>query len=96
MDQVELTAKQTEAAEAVLSGDYTQILYGGAIRGGKTVWLLETIFLLCRVFAGSRWAIVRKDLPTLRRNTIPSFNLLRPERFVGAINQSDWTARCSN
>jgi hypothetical protein len=35
-------------------------------------------------------------LPTLRRNTVPSFNKLRPRSFVGEINQSTWTATCTN
>lgn len=82
--------------DALTSGQYRFLAYGGAIRGGKTVAGLAAIFVLCKAYPGSRWAIVRKDLPTLRRNTIPSFNKLRPRPYVGDINRSDWIARCAN
>lgn len=88
--------KQRQFAEAVFSGQYRILAYGGGIRSGKTYALLAVLFALCRIFPRSRWAIVRKDLPTLRRNTIPSFNKLRPRTFVEEINQTTWTARCTN
>ena len=96
MDGLDLFAKQTEFANAVLSGKYNYLLYGGAIRGGKSVVALSLIILLARIFPGSRWAIVRRDLPTLRRNTIPTLERIRPGRFVGPLNKSSWTYRCAN
>lgn len=94
--QWELTPKQVEFANAVFSGKYRYLLYGGAIRGSKTWCALFMLYTLCRVYPGSRWAIVRKDLPTLRRNVIPSFERTRPTNFVNDINQSTWTAKCTN
>lgn len=88
--------KQQEFIDAVFSGEYSQLLYGGAIRGGKSYVLLALIFLLCRIYAGSRWAIVRKDLPTLRKNTLPVFEELRPDGFCRPFNQGTWTAKCDN
>jgi len=93
---LDLTPKQATFVEAALSGRFLYLLFGGAIRGGKTVCALSLLFILCRVFPGSRWAIVRKDLPTLKRNTIPSFNRTAPRPFVGELNKSTWTATCSN
>ena len=93
---IELSPKQAEFAQAVFSGQHKYLMYGGAIRGGKTVGSLSILFVLCRVYPGSRWAIVRKDLPTLKRNTIPSFETVKPERFVGPINRTDWYVNCSN
>lgn len=92
------TPRQREFLDAVFSGRYRFLAYGGAIRGGKTFALLLAIFALCRVFPGSRWAIVRKDLPTLKRTTVPSFNKVRAllGGFCGPINQSTWTATCAN
>lgn len=87
--------KQVAYAEAVFSGQYRYLLAGGAIAGGKTAITLNIGFVLCRLFPGSRLVIVRKDLPTLRRTTIPSFNQLKPN-FVGSLNQTDWTATCRN
>lgn len=93
---LKLTSKQGEFIDAIQSGKYSYLLYGGAIRGGKSVGGLAAIFLLCKVYPGSRWAVVRRELPTLRRNTIPTFERIRPKNFVGPINQSTWTARCAN
>lgn len=53
--------------------------FGGAIRGGKTFVTLFILILLCRKFPKSRWHVVRKDLPTLKATTIPSFEKLCPE-----------------
>lgn len=92
------TDVQDRFAETVFDGRFRIIGFGGAIRGTKTWGGLGIIITLCRIFPHSRWAVVRKDLPTLRRNLVPSFNKLR-ERcngFVGEINQGTWTATCSN
>ena len=90
------TPKQEEFVDAVFSGKYRQLLYGGAIRGGKSYVLVALIFMLCRIFPGSRWAITRKDLPTLRRNTLPIFEKLRPTTFCAPFKQDTWTAECTN
>ena len=88
--------RQTQFVEAVLSGTYRHLLYGGAVAGGKTVTIIGLVSLFCKVFPGSRWAIIRKDLPALRRNFIPSFNKFAPPGFFGPINQSTWTCRSQN
>lgn len=93
---LELAPKQQAFAEAVLSGKYSYALFGGSIRGGKSYAAIALIILLCRIYPGSRWAIVRKDLPTLKRNTIPTFEKIKPPNFVGRINRTDWVVRCSN
>lgn len=94
----EATAKQQELMGVIASGEFTIVGFGGGIRGTKTWGALAAIITLCKVYPGSRWAIVRTDLPTLRRNTIPSFNKLRAlaRNFVGEINQSTWSAKCAN
>lgn len=90
------TPKQAEFAEALFSGRFSYLLYGGAIRGGKTYAMLLLVLALARIYKGSRWAIVRKDLPTLKRNTIPSFEKVAPQGFVGPINRTDWYVDCAN
>ena len=87
--------KQDAFAEAVFSGEYRFLMYGGSIRSGKTYLVLALVLVLCRLFPGSRWAVVRKDLPTLRRNLLPVFEKLRGD-FAGAPNQSTWISRCTN
>lgn len=78
--------KQEEFINAALDGRYNFILYGGAIRGGKTFAMLALFILLCRLYPGSRWAIVRKDLPTLKRNTFPSWDKIKPDNFIKVDN----------
>ena len=90
------TPKQQAFAKAVLSGDYRYLLYGGAIRGGKTIAILGLVLVLARVYKGSRWVVVRKDLPTIKRNTIPSFEKIKPAGFCGEINRTDWYVDCAN
>jgi hypothetical protein len=78
--------KQQEFINAALSGDYGFILYGGAIRGGKTFSLLALFILLCKIYPRSRWAIVRKDLPVIKSNLLPSWEKIRPNNFIKTPN----------
>jgi phage terminase large subunit len=78
-----------------MSGRYKWLFYGGAIRGGKSYCVMAVIFTLCRLFPGSRWAIVRKDLPTLRRNILPVFEKLKPAS-CSSMNQQTWEATFTN
>lgn len=55
-----------------------------------------TLFLLARIFPKSRWAIVRKDLPTLRRNTEPTLRKVAPAGFAGPLKHDNWTITCRN
>jgi hypothetical protein len=94
--------KQQEFIEAALGDEFDFILYGGAIRGGKTFGGLAALILLSRFFKGSRWAVVRKDLPTLKRTTIPSFKKIVPTNFLlgGSLatgyNQTDQVVTFKN
>lgn len=88
--------KQQQASQLVLGGLIRFLLFGGAIGGGKTLWLMNCMQALARIFARSRWAIVRADLPRLKRTTIPSFERVRATNFVGELNRSDWTYYCAN
>lgn len=89
------TPKQRQFAAAVFSGKYRYLFYGGAIRGGKSYCIMAIIFMLCWLFPGSRWAIVRKDMPTIERNLYPVFYKLKPW-FCGKINGRTHTATCTN
>lgn len=68
-----LTERQTKAYDLALSGEKRVIVFGGAIRGGKTWWLLITLSSLALTYPRSRWVIIRKSLPDLKRTTFPSF-----------------------
>lgn len=90
------TPAQRRFVEAVFSGQYRFLAYGGAIRGGKTALAIILAQALCRIYPRSRWAIIRKDLPTLRRNVLPTFEKFRIPGFMGPVNQSSWIASATN
>lgn len=84
--------------DTLTDGESRIVGFGGGIRGTKSWGSMAALIAFCRIFPGSRWAIIRKDLQRLRDTTIPSFDKLRVRagNFVGPINQGDWTATCSN
>ena len=55
---------------------YNYFAYGGAIRGGKTYVTLAVLIALANKYRGSRWHVVREDMPQLIDTTIPSFEKL--------------------
>lgn len=81
--------KQQEFIEAVFSGDYSFLCYGGAMGGGKTYVCLATLLLLCRVYPKSKWCVIRESVPTLKRTTLESFKKIVPSNFVKSYNQQD-------
>jgi hypothetical protein len=70
--------QQMQMINEVRSGEKDILLYGGAIRGGKTFAALITLVLLCKFFKQSKWAVVRTDMQKLKKTTIPSFNKICP------------------
>lgn len=88
--------KQEEFIQAVLSSKYSFVVYGGAIRGGKTFAALALLLILCRVYPGSRWALVRRDLPTIKRNVYPSWEKIKPDNFVKTHNNETHTVTFIN
>lgn len=88
--------KQDEFLEAVFSNKYNFIMYGGAIRGGKTFAGIGALLLLCKMYPKSKWAIVRNTLQTLKLNTIPSFRKVCPISFIKSYNQDIQTVTFTN
>lgn len=88
--------QQMRFIEAAFDDTTKYCLYGGGIRGGKTFGGLGTFILLCKAYPYSRWAIVRRSLPDLKRNTIPSFNKIVPTNFVKSYNQDTQTVTFTN
>ncbi|MEJ2905061.1 terminase family protein [Pedobacter panaciterrae] len=88
--------KQDEFINAVTGGEFSFVLFGGAIRGGKTFVLLAIFCLLCKVFPGSRWALVRKNLPTIKKNLYPSWNKIKPDTFIDKMNNETHTVTFKN
>lgn len=88
--------KQLEFLESVFSGRHSIIMYGGAIRGGKTYAGLGALILLCKKYPKSRWAVVRKDLQALKTKTLPSWNKIKPINFIKNYNQDIQTVTFKN
>lgn len=65
--------------------------YGGAIRGGKTFVSLFILQLLCKMFSGSRWHVIREDMPALQQTAIPSL-----EKLIGGSPLWRWSRDKSN
>lgn len=94
--------KQMEFLEHALNEETELVLYGGAIRGGKTFAGLGALIILCKMYPRSRWGVVRKDLPTLKRNTVPPFRKICPTNFCKggslekAYNEQDQVVTFNN
>lgn len=85
---------QKQFMRALISGKYLYLMFGGAIRCGKTYVGLGTLDDLCTKYPGVRCVVVRKSLSVIRRNTIPSFKKILsdygdPNRCE--LNKSEWT-----
>ena len=90
---IDFTPKQLEAFTALQSERFNFILYGGAIRGGKSVWGLCSLLVLCEIYPGSRWCVVRENTDRIRTTTVPSFLKLSPH---GKLRQNPYEYRHHN
>lgn len=92
------TPVQCKLMDAITDGESRIIGFGGGIRGTKTWGSLAALITLCRIFPGSRWGVIRKDLQRIRDTVLPSFEKLRIRagNFVGPVKHDDWTATCAN
>lgn len=94
------TPVQVQLIDEIRGGESSIIGFGGGIRGTKTYGVIAAVLLLAKMYPGSRWCFVRKDLQRLRDTTIPSLEKfvreMGMERFVGEMNESRWERECSN
>lgn len=92
------TPVQVKLNETITDGRSRIIGFGGGIRGTKTWGSLAEWITLCKIFPGSRWVVVRKDLERLKKTTIPSYEKLAALAgdFLGPLNRSTWESECKN
>ena len=88
--------KQEEFIEAVLSGKYSLLTYGGAMGGGKSYVCLACAIILARFYPKSKWVIIRESLPTLKLTSIPTFWKIAPTNFIKSFNQSEHVVTFNN
>jgi hypothetical protein len=77
-----LTEQELTASQYTDPLPYRIIAYGGAIRGGKTYVSLAILVLLCKMYPGSRWHIIRASMPDLIRNVEPSLKRILGQKLV--------------
>lgn len=83
------TPKQIEAKNIVMRPEVQIGLYGGAIRGGKSYWLILMFHSLALIYPKSKWLLLRESGPTLERTLIPTFQKLLDEGLQPYIKQFD-------
>lgn len=67
------------------------LFYGGAIRGGKTYACLVTLIILCKLFPGSKWYVIRKSFTRITETTLPTM-----EKILGKGARVRWNRDKSN
>lgn len=70
---------------------YRFLFFGGDIRGGKTFGILATLVILCKIFPGSKWFVIRKSMPRLQETSIPSM-----EKLLGPAPRVRWSRSTTN
>jgi hypothetical protein len=93
------TPKQIEAKKIVMQPHVMVALYGGAIRGGKSYWLILMKHSLCMQYPKSKWLLIRESLPTLKRTLIPTFMKLYDaglKAYIKDFNRDTWTVTYHN
>ena len=79
--------------------EFRFLLYGGAVGGGKSILEIGIIHQLAMDYPNTRWAIVRKNLKTLKRTSIPSFKKvveINEDEGQFIMNYSDYTVKYNN
>jgi hypothetical protein len=81
--------KQEDFMEAVFSNEYSFLVFGGAMGGGKSYVSVATLILLAKMYPNSIWCVIRESLPTMKKTVIPTFKKICPKNFILSYNQSD-------
>jgi hypothetical protein len=71
-------------------------LYGGAKRGGKTIWLCQKSFLLGFWFPGNRGLMYRLNFTDLQDSTLTEFFETVPSEFIVGHNKGERTIFLAN
>ena len=68
-----MTPRQAEAFQYLQDRETNEVLFGGAGGGGKSLLGCGWIIWCCLKYRGSRWAIGREELKTLKQTTLLTF-----------------------
>lgn len=64
--------------------------------GGKSFVCLALCVLLCKIYPGSIWVVIRESLPTLKKTSFATFWKICPRQFVASYNQQDQVVTFTN
>lgn len=67
------------------------LFFGGAIRGGKTFACLVSLIILCKLFPGSKWYVIRKSFTNIQETTLPTMH-----KILGRTNRVRWNRDKAN
>lgn len=70
---MKLNRKQTQALDFLEDDVTTEVLYGGAAGGGKSILGCYWLCKMCMKFPGTRWLMGRSEMKTLKETTLVSF-----------------------
>lgn len=71
--------------------DFRYFFYGGAIRGGKTFACLVCLVILCKIFPGSKWMVIRKSFASIQETTLPTMH-----KILGKYARVKWNRDKAN
>lgn len=76
------------------------MLYGGAIRGAKTIWLCIVFAQLAKLYPNSRWVIMRSDRPKITTNLLPAISFIYSKpgirEYISSKNSASLTYTFEN
>ncbi len=90
--------EQNKWIEEAASGKYQFILAAGSVRSGKTYFILGFFIFMCKLFPGSKYVVVRKNLQRIKSTVFPTFNQICPPEFLEQepTSHNSFTAKFTN
>lgn len=89
--QIYLKKPPHDQQQFAIDRDESEQLYGGAKRGGKSVWLCQKSILLNVMFPGNRGLMCRLNFTDLQDSTLTEFFNVCPEELIINHHKGDRT-----
>jgi len=83
------TSRQIQAKQAAAANFIT--LFGGAVRGGKSYWLILVLYSYAVQYPKSRWCLLRCSMAIIRSTLLVTFQKLTGEGLGGYIQSFNRT-----